>query len=133
MKRKFINQIVLIAAFALAPLFAQAYDFEVDGIYYNITDSTTLTVEVTYETTSYDSYSGEITIPQTVTYNGKTYAVTSIGSSAFCYCTSLTSITIPDAVTSIGTSVFSFCTGLTSITLPDAVTSIGPGAFSECT
>ena len=133
MKRKFINQIALTTAFALAPLFAQAYVFEADGIYYNITSLSDLTVEVTYETTSYNSYSGKITIPDTVTYNGKTYAVTSIGSSAFRGCTSLTSITIPDAVTSIGDYAFFNCTGLTSITVPDAVTSIGAGAFSQCT
>ena len=109
MKRKFINLIVLTAAFVLAPLFAHAYVFEADGIYYNITSLSDLTVEVTYETTSYNSYSGKITIPDTVTYNGKTYAVTSIGSSAFRNCTSLTSITIPDAVTSIGSYAFYNC------------------------
>ena len=133
MKRKFINQIVLIAAFALAPLFAHAYVFEADGIYYNITSLSDLTVEVTYETTSYDSYSGKIAIPDTVTYNGKTYAVTSIGSSAFRNCTSLKSVTIGDAVTSIGSYAFRNCSSLKSVTIPDAVTTIGNYAFYYCT
>ena len=130
MKRKFINHIVLTAAFVLAPLFAHAYDFEADGIYYNITYTTTLTVEVTYESTSYGSYSGNITIPETVTYNGDKYSVTSIGDYAFCYCTGLTSITIPDGVTSIGEYTFYNCSSLTSITIPDAVTSIGDYVFT---
>ncbi|MBE6958151.1 MAG: leucine-rich repeat domain-containing protein [Ruminococcaceae bacterium] len=58
--------------------------------------------------------------------------VTSIGSSAFRYCTSLTSITIPNSVTSIGNSAFYYCTSLTSITIPDSVTSIGNDAFFGC-
>ena len=57
---------------------------------------------------------------------------TSIPSSAFSGCESLTSITIPDSVTSIGYRAFYNCSGLTSITIPDSVTSIGDGAFYNC-
>ena len=59
-------------------------------------------------------------------------SVTSIGYVAFCGCSGLTSITIPDGVTSIGNSAFHGCRGLTSITIPDGVTSIGDSAFSGC-
>ena len=58
--------------------------------------------------------------------------MTSIGTEAFNYCTSLTSITIPDGVTSIGDDAFNRCSSLTSITIPDGVTSIGNGAFHYC-
>lgn len=61
---------------------ASAYDFEVDGIYYNITSSKNRTVAVTYRGGSFsadsDKYSGNINIPETVSYRGKTYSVTSI-------------------------------------------------------
>ena len=59
-------------------------------------------------------------------------SVTSIGDYAFSYCTSLTSITIPDSVTSIGECSFLFCTGLTSVTIGNGVTSIGYDAFYNC-
>ena len=52
--------------------------------------------------------------------------------SAFVYCTSLTSVTIPNSVESIGGSVFSNCTSLTSVTIGNSVTSIGEGAFYGC-
>ena len=59
--------------------------------------------------------------------------VTSIGNSAFSYCSALTSIAIPNSVTSIGNSAFSYCSSLTSIAIPKSVTSIGYDAFSGCT
>ena len=96
-----------------------AHDFEVDGIYYNDLDGNN--VQVThrgYYDNDYDNeYAGAVIIPETVTYNGTTYSVTSIGVWAFHDCSSLTSITIPNSVTSIGSSTFSGCSKLTSVTI----------------
>ena len=55
--------------------------------------------------------------------------VTSIGSSAFYNCSSLTSVTISNSVTSIDSNAFESCTSLTSVTIPNSVTSIGRFAF----
>jgi len=59
-------------------------------------------------------------------------SVTSIGDSAFEYCTRLTSVVIGDSVTSIGDYAFYYCTRLTSVVIPDSVTSIGKSAFYNC-
>ena len=64
-------------------------------------------------------------------YNGS--PVTTIGSSAFSGCTSLTSVEIPSSVTSIGSYAFDGCTSLTSVTIPSSVTTIGNDAFRGCT
>ena len=79
-----------------------------------------------------DKYTGDVVIPETVTYNGKTYSVTSIGNSAFYHCSGLTSVTIPNSVTSICGFAFIGCTGLTSVTIPNNVTSINSNAFDNC-
>ncbi len=98
-----------------------AEDFKVDGIYYYITSQADKTVAVTYRGEHYDSYSneysGEVKIPESVTYNGNTYSVTSIGYAAFAYCSSLTSVEFPNSVTSIGDDAFAYCSSLTSVEL----------------
>ena len=71
-------------------------------------------------------------IPETVTYEGVTYSVTSIRHYAFWDCSSLTSVTIPNSVTTIGEEAFIGCSSLTSIDIPNSVTSINYWAFLYC-
>ena len=59
-------------------------------------------------------------------------SVTTIGDWVFYECSSLTSVTIPDSVTTIGEYAFYYCRSLTSVTIPDSVTTIGAGAFAWC-
>ncbi len=115
---------------AFLPLVVSAQAVEIDGIYYNLNSSgDTKTAEVTQNS---NKYSGDIVIPESVTYEEVTYSVTSIGYAAFQDCSGLTSITIPNGVTSIGNSAFYGCRGLTSVTIPNSVTTIGYWAFAEC-
>ena len=117
---------------ALMMLFCQsslAETFEANGIYYIITSSMDKTVKVT---SNPSKYSGEVSIPNTVTYSGNDYSVTSIGMMAFYNCTGLTHIAIPNSITSIGSSAFSGCKGLTSISLPNSIISIETSAFYNC-
>ena len=132
MKYPILRKLIAVACLLIGS-HAFAHDFEVDGIYYKITDETTKTVEVTYRGTSYDEYSneysGSIVIPETTSG----YSVTSIGFSAFFGCTGLTSVSIPNSVTIIGEQAFSDCSNLTSITIPNSVTTIERNVFYDCT
>ncbi|MBR4275852.1 MAG: leucine-rich repeat domain-containing protein [Prevotella sp.] len=125
---------------SMVGLNASAHDIAVknaDGvtIYYNYINNSTK-LAVTYQGSSSSSfsneYTGNVVIPESVTYNGNTYSVTSIGNYAFDGCSMLTSITIPNSVTSIGNWAFFYCSNLTSITIPESVTSIGEHAFHGC-
>ena len=130
---KCFYQRTLIAAFALlANINVSAYNFTVDGIYYNIVSLPDLTCAVTYDDVNETKYSGDIVIPDHVTYNGRTLTVVGIEKSTFYGCSGLTGITIPNSVTSIGGSAFYGCSGLTGITIPNSVTSIGGSAFYGC-
>ena len=125
----------LLFVVLLATTSLWAHDFEVDGIYYYYLDGNN--VQVTYrgdyyDESRYNEYAGKVIIPSTVTYNGTTYSVTSIGEKTFIDCYSLTSVTIPESVTSIGTRAFEDCTSLKSVTIPNSVTSIGNSTFYNC-
>ena len=135
-----LKSLVLAVIGLLFSVSVSAHDFEVDGIYYNITSYTDKTVEVTYRGFYHYSeigeYSGAVTIPETVTDPDpefmETYSVTSIGQHAFRECSDLTSVVIPNSVTRIGSYAFWECPGLTSVAIPNSVTSIGWEAFYGC-
>jgi len=105
------KHLILSLLALLASINAFAYDAQIDGIYYNFTSDAE--ASVTYKSSvgsgSYNSYSGRIIIPESITYQGITYSVTSIGREAFKNCSNLTYVTIPESVTSIGYCAFSDC------------------------
>ena len=113
--------------FAEAPKVDDQFTDEGSGLKFKVTAvGQTNTVKVIPNDYSKDSY----TVPDKVTYNSVSFAVTEIGNSAFreCY---LESITLPEGLTTIGTYAFYFCS-FTSITIPTTVTTIGDFAFQNC-
>ena len=130
MKSIKISTLLLTLLLSMMSTDTFAYDAEIDGIYYNLIKGKF--AEVTYKDDNYKSYSGDVVIPEKVTYEEVEYTVESIGDGAFDKCTILTSISIPNSVTSIGRSAFYGCSSLTSITIPNSVTNIGDGAFMGC-
>lgn len=110
---------------------AQAYDFQVRGIYYNYTGDRKGAI-VTWESISSPSYSGDIVIPSEVTYQMQTLKVKQIDDRAFFNCQGVTSVTLPEGIISIGEQAFSHCYAMTRINIPSTVTRIGDFAFEFC-
>ena len=133
--------LILLAILFAINLNTQAHDFSAvyngTTIYYSITSSVSpYTVSVTFKgdyRLSYDNeYSGSVSIPDSVQFNGNFYKVSLIGDTAFYGCDGLTSITIPNSVTTIGDFAFHGCSGLTSMVIPNSVTLINSYAFGVC-
>ena len=135
MKRVFISFILILLS-SIVGVKAFAYDIAVENadgviIYYNyINDG--IDLEVTHQEYDRSLYSGNVVIPEEVTYMNRTKKVTSIGAYAFDNCSSLNSVSIPSSVTSIGDNAFYQCSGLTSVIIPNSVISIGLNAFAGC-
>lgn len=82
--------------------------------------------------TKYSDYKGDVVIPESVTYNGLEYQVTSISDYAFVDCYDMKSIVLPDAITFIGASAFSGCMSLNELRLPEHLQYIGNYALKDC-
>lgn len=122
-------RLLLLASAIATSLSAAAYSFESAGIYYNITGDNT--VEVTYSDRDNNTYSGSISVPETVTNNGTEYSVTTIGESAF-KGSAVTSVSMPEGITIIGFEAFSGCQNLESVALPESLTTLGIRTFGGC-
>lgn len=114
MRRFFIVMCVLFGGINVA----MAYDFEVEGIYYNVVSAEEKTCAVTFKTSTGGDYSGDVVIPATAVYNEEEYTVTGILQKAFMKCSGLTSVEISETVNSVGTSAFQGCIALTEIVYP---------------
>jgi len=101
---------------------------------YKITSLDPATVQVGNDVVSIANTTvGTITIPSTVSYDGVTYTVTSLGNGAFVMCTKLTGVSLPSTLVTIKDSAFYQCTSLTSMVIPEGVTTIGQCLLYKCT
>ena len=131
-KRVFLILTVLIVGFTHRAL---AYDFSAvvpsgQTLYFDIINGG---VEIVQPTSLYwglTKPSGNLVIPDSVTYDGTAYCVISIDSFAFQYCRELTSVIIPNTVTKMEAYCFFTCSGLASVSIPNSVTVIETGTFN---
>ena len=103
---------------------ASADTFNVGGINYTTLSDNTVSVTA-------GTYTGAITVPQTVSHSGKSYTVTEIGDSALHKCATVTSVNIPVTVTRLGKRAFAN-SGIAEITIPVNMVEIGERCFSDC-
>lgn len=113
------------------------------------TSTITIPTEVTYKNVTYpvvsvgesdvinksSLFKGSLEPNTTVSFvqkDGKT-SITKINAYAFCGCTNIQSVDIPDSVTEIGDYAFYNCGRISSFTIPYDLTKIGKGAFEKCT
>ena len=135
---KQFRAIIAVAMMFCGVITSFANRYEINGICYSWYSGMGDTFTVTYKGDSYnaykpeDQYKGDIVIPETVEFEGKTYRVTKIDSYAFYSDPELTSVKIPNTITNIGYCAFAGCDGLTSVTIGSGVTTIEERAFSGC-
>ena len=122
---------VLLSAVGMTKALAQS--FTVDNLNYSVnSDGVSVTVTGHVDGTA---ATGELVIPETVTYNESTYFVTAIGNNAFSECTGFTgNLVIPNSVNTIGEWAFCNCTGFTGyLVISNSVNTISAYAFRNCT
>ena len=127
---------------------------QVDGVWYDLDDETSSAIVASSLT---ESYSGDVTIPSTIDYDGKTYAVNALRPRAFqgyiedtvairyldlnaqieelpknIFGKSLEGIAIRGGIASIPDFTFSNCDSLHTVILGDNVKSVGRYAFNNC-
>ena len=139
MKRRILSLLMALSLMlTLAPAVladessTSASIFSAGNIRYRILDETEKTVEVIHSSGDQpvvnlpdSTYSGDVTIPATVTNDGTEYTVVGIDALAF-ICAKLTSISLPEGLQYIDGGAFASST-LASIEIPASVTRLGGG------
>lgn len=114
-------------AMLCASVSSYAYDFEVNGFYYEVDlDNMTATLVA-----GENKQSGEISIPASVAYKGREFRVTSING-AFSDNNELTKVTIPKSIESLGARAFEGCSSLQGISGLNNITELGVACFAGC-
>lgn len=112
MKTKILKTLLAMACL-LSSINASAYDFEVDGIYYDVVSLSDRTCKVVRGDIE---YSGDFVIPAHVNYSKTTLTVVDID---VAFGSEMIGITIPITVSSIRTGLFNDCTKLERVKIED--------------
>ena len=120
MRRFYALTLLLFATISI-----YGFDFVVDGIKYQTSDNNVVYVEGLEN----PNYSGELIIPEKVTYKDKEYVVKGIDSEAFMGCEGLTSLVLGNSIEDIYYWAFKDCTNLASFSIPNSVEYIDEEVF----
>ncbi|MEG1574489.1 MAG: leucine-rich repeat domain-containing protein [Bacteroidales bacterium] len=131
---------IILLLFCYASVKGEEYEYDFSDektgslIYYNVTsDEIPLTIAVANRDFNYNSYKGNVTIPEKVFKGGGLYTVTSIWENAFAYCDSLTEVIFPESIVQLDDGAFVGCKNIKQITLPNKLSKIGNAVFYGCT
>lgn len=118
--------------------------FALDGVTYNVTDTSedTPSVKISYAkvdgkpdrtkitAANKAAYTGAVTVPEKIRFMDRDFKVTAINDSAFYGASDMTSLSIAAKVETIGTHTFHDCTKLAEVALPPTIKEIGTYAFA---
>ena len=119
---KTIKQLLTTVAVLLCSVTANAYDFEIDGIRYDITSFSELTVKASSLS---ETIVGELTIPSEVEFSGKVLKVLEIGDDFASSNLQISSLSVDDGIISIGARAFKNCANLATVDIAQSVTYLG--------
>lgn len=123
-----IQKLWMFMVMLCASISATAYDFELDGIRYDITSFTELTVSVSSLS---DDIGSNLVIPESVVFNGKTLCVTNLGEGFAQNNASLEKVIVNANIEQVSKNAFSGCSNLQIADIKSANV-IGYGAFANC-
>lgn len=124
LKRASLLSVAVLCGFAV-----NAQTFDLEGITYKVSGTTVI---VQAASSTIGSYAGDLVIPETVDYNGKTYTVASAAAKAFKENAAITSVQLPNSITKFIKGQFSKCTGLKKVNIPTGVTTFPGNVFEYC-
>ena len=146
--------LLVLMAYSWLPMQSESVDYEVklNGVYYRLNASWKGSIALeargrgvgditvpsnatrrAYVISGTKKYTGNVTIPASVEYEGNTYPVKSISDGAFKDCITLNSVSMTNSIESIGKEAFAGCTFLKDVRLPQVIYDFGRKAFAGCT
>jgi len=137
--KKWLKSLCLVITCLSAATTIQAATVTVDGINYTTKSNGTATIAKytiirATEDTPADTifYTGDIVIPEKITYEGTEYTVVATAANSFVGCKDLTSVTLPATCVTIARNTFKDCSSLKASPIPETATSVGTGVFNGC-